>query len=147
MGYQLNCVRLCGVVVVGVAGVTPNTHSVPDPESPKSVGTPDFHEAHFRVAPLPEVVLQLGAVACVTAQTPAATVGSAASVVLPLAMRSAGSCNRRIAFGKIGFGVPVAGFPAILAVGATAPRANPSCSHSLVTATHWLELFRYSTRR
>src|SRR5208282_2519617 len=64
----------------------------------------------------------------------------------PSPLRSAGSCSSRIAFGLIGFSTPPAGVPPPEAVGGVTPRAKPSPSHSLVTATHWLELFRYSTR-
>src|SRR5208282_4279225 len=141
MGYQLNCVKLWGVVTVGAVGVTPNPHCPPDPASDKSCGTaglPAVQVLHFLLLPLPCVVVQVGATAWETAQTPAATAGSTASALF--VERSAGSCSSRIAFGLIGLGEA--------AVGAVTPRANPSCSHSLVAATHWPEvLSTYSTRR
>ena len=50
---------------------------------------------------------------------------------VPSPLRSAGSCSSRIALGLIGL------LPALVegpgAVGGVTPRANPSCSHSLVT--------------
>ena len=70
--------------------------------------------------------------------------GCAARVLVVL--RSAGCCNSRIAFGLIGFMVPPAGKPAPFAVGAVTPRANPSDSHSFVTATQLPVVLRYSTR-
>src|SRR4030081_3659999 len=124
MGYQLYSVRLCGVVVVGVAGVMPNAHCPPEPASEtNSGGDPADHVEH----PVPDV--HVGAVAIEGAPV-AAGWAARGLVVVRLVLRSAGCCNSRIAFGLIGFGVPPAGKPAPFAVGAFTPRANPSDSHS-----------------
>ena len=144
MGYQLYSVMLCGVVVeLAAVGVRPNAQSpaVPTVDNARvsaasSGGLPQVHVVH---TPLEFKWVQIGAVPLL-----ALKLASEASVLL--VPRSAGSCSSRIALGLIGLGVPVAGSPAPLAVGAVTPRANPSDSHSLVTGTHVPELLRYSTR-
>src|SRR5271169_3495522 len=133
MGYQLNWVTLW---VAGAAVVTPNCqYRLVAGLSSRSGGVAD-HAVHFGgIAPL---------FAVQTGTAPPALTGTV--------LRSAGSCNSRIAFGLIGFGVgaksgEAAGVPPPDCVGAKVPRANPSASHSLVTGTHTPELFRSSTRR
>ena len=114
----------------------PNAHCPPEPASEtNSGGDPADHVEH----PVPDV--HVGAVAVEGAPVAA---GWAARVLVVL--RSAGCCNNRIAFGLIGFLIPLAGKPAPFAVGAVTPRANPSDSHSLVTAVQAPALLRYSTR-
>lgn len=141
------------MVVVVVVGVRPNAHWPPEPESEASSGgTPAV-----QVVQTPETVaVQTGAVAAEGADAPVAA-GSAgtAPAVSPAGAavrRSAGSCSSRIAFGLIGFGVGVypvadAGVPPPDWVTCPVPRANPSCSHSVVTAVQTPDEFLYSTRR
>src|ERR1039458_6386274 len=122
MGYQLYWVRLC---VVGEAGVTPKNHC---PDSATTSGGVPVQAVHF---PPELVAVQAGGVPVV--------------FMVPLASRSAGSCSSRIAFGVTGF-VPAAGALLPGSVGGNRPRANPSCSHSLVTGCQLPEASLYSTR-
>src|ERR1700687_1220570 len=118
MGYQLLMVTLC----VAVAElVTPKYGLVLTASITTSGGTAFFHT----VPTPPTVVVQTGAI----------PLGSIARFPL----RSAGCCNRRIAFGLIGF--------APSAVGEVTPRANPSFSHSRVTGFQLPDTSLYSTRR
>src|ERR1700677_357250 len=135
MGYQLYWVRLCGVAAGGVPeGVRPNAHSPPVPAIPAAAAVVSFttsgivpvHAVHLVPLPLPVVALQTGAVAVDVGQT-------------PVPARSAGSCSSRMAFGLIGL------LPGVM--GAVKPRANPSDSHSLVTACQAPDASLYSTRR
>src|SRR5580698_2074739 len=139
MGYQLYCVRLCGVAEdaggpgTGVVGVRPNAHSPPVPVIPAAAAAASFatsgivpvHAVHFWLGEVPTVALQVGAVAV--------------EVTPPEALRSAGSCSSRIALGVMGllWGV----------VGGVKPRANPSANHSLVTGFQLPFTSLYSTRR
>src|ERR1700687_4905631 len=118
MGYQLLILALC-VVVAEL--VTPKYGLVLAASIATSGGSGFFHA----VQTPPTVVVQTGAM----------PLGSMARFPL----RSAGSCNRRIAFGLMGF-VPGA-------VGGVTPRANPSFSHSNVTGFQFPDTSLYSTRR
>jgi hypothetical protein len=98
--------------------------------SARSCGGVLDHAAHFVEAPEPDVAVHTGAVALLDRTAPeqevpeVQIVGGVAGIAV---MRSAGSCSSRIAFGLIGL-VPGE-------VGGNGPRANPSCSHSMVTGT------------
>src|ERR1022692_2003720 len=145
MGYQLKRVGLCNfsLEVAGVDGtvelVTPYTQFMVGAvfvESVRSCGGALAHAVHLVAAPLPVVAVHTGAVAPVlssgvvsanVAQAAAVPVQIWGGVVGTAVRRSAGSCSSRIAFGLIGL-VPGA-------VGGIGPRANPSCSHSMVTGT------------
>src|ERR1700687_615946 len=118
MGYQLLMLTLC-VVVAEL--VTPKYGLVLTASSTTSGGSGFFHA----VQTPPTVVVQTGAI----------PLGSMARSPL----RSAGSCNRRIAFGLT---VLAPG-----AVGGVTPRANPSFSHSRVTGFQFPDTSLYSTRR
>src|SRR5271157_2438598 len=134
MGYQLYWVMLCVVVA---AEVSPNSQNPAVANAGVSAatsgGTPGVHVAQTVTLPTVVVVLQTGAVPVMFSE--------------PLALRSAGSCSSRIAFGLMGFSVPPAGVPPPEAVGGVRPRANPSCSHSMVTGFQLPEASLYSTRR
>src|SRR5271157_5193023 len=142
MGYQLKRLKLCcGCVEDDIAPfiavvVTPKGHTVlPVPPSTRTCGGVTVHALHWPAL----CPLHTGALPVTPTGLPVSGNNDPfPGIPPPLTARSAGSCSSRIAFGLIGF---VNG-----AVGAVMPRANPSCSHSLVTGTHTPELFRYSTR-
>src|SRR5208282_1333457 len=143
MGYQLKRLRLCCASVEDAIApfiavvVTPNGHTVlPVPLSTRTCGGVTDHAIHLLLA---LCAVHIGALPVTPTGLPVrGTKDPSAGILPPLTARSAGSCSSRIAFGLTGF---VNG-----AVGAVMPRANPSCSHSLVTGTQVPELFRYSTR-
>src|ERR1035438_561618 len=108
MGYQLNRVTLC---TLGDVGVMPTCQGVVPAVSPTTSGGNGLVQFKQMVPPEFHLV-QAGAIPVLS--------------TTPSPLRSAGSCNNRIAFGFTGF-VPGA-------VGAAVPRANPRFSHSLVTA-------------
>ena len=161
MGYQLKRVRLWaanvevpGEVAIAVV-VTPNCQIPEAANDAVSVRTCGGVTVHA-LQKLPESAVHVGAVPVIppfpVTPTPPNAVSAAArpacelaNVLLVLVTRSAGSCNSRIAFGLIGF-VPAAGALPPLTVGAARPRANPSCSHSLVTGCQTPEASLYSTR-
>src|ERR1700674_1537241 len=118
MGYQLLMLTLC-VVVPEL--VTPKYGLVLAASTWTSGGSGFFHV----VQTPPAIVVQTGAIPFLSmARSP---------------LRSAGSCNRRIAFGLMVF--------APGAVGGVTSRANPSFSHSRVTGFQLPDTSLYSTRR
>src|ERR1017187_4336330 len=129
MGYQLYWGMLCAIVDGGAVGVTPKGHGAAAESAATCGGTPGVQVLQTPAT----VVLHTGAVP--------AELNAPGSVLLRL--RSAGSCNKRMAFGLTGFDPAPVG-PG--AVGAVNPRANPSCSHSLVTGCQIPDASLYSTR-
>ena len=143
MGYQLYWVRLCGVVAGGFAGVRPNAQSADMPAASFDIlaAVAARSAVNNGTVPLHVVQLLLGAVPAPYAVQAGATPSIWAVVgQVPVALRSAGSCSNRIAFGLIGL-VP------------EGRSAESSPAQIPVPAIHWLPGAKhpnaslYSTRK